>query len=245
VLELTSKEIDPWYVLGFLNSEMVEVLLTGVKRSAIANRRQPDDLRQIVVPLLDSKTMKQVATLAKNATDAQKKLFGFRAAGWSIEALAIKAPGDIPSEAKSKSLSVARASWGLTVHKDEARLSDLYRVDHDILSLFTVLGLLKIGIGVSMPLESSPTGYRLQNGLDKFGISVRFRLNGVAEDSESGCRNSEVKGQDTCPAATVARNLGRERTTAEGKRTTAAAREGTGTRTPTITARERATQARH
>lgn len=50
-LEQKSKSVDLWYVLGFLNSEAMYDLLSGVARSAIADRRQPDDLRQILLPL--------------------------------------------------------------------------------------------------------------------------------------------------------------------------------------------------
>jgi hypothetical protein len=132
-MEMISAQLDPWYVLGFLNSEMVEVMLTGVKRSAIANRRQPDDLRQIVVPLPDSKMVKQVATLSKKAAEAQKQLLLFRSSGWEIALTSIRSPGTIPAKVNSKNLSLARASWNLVVHKGNVRLNGLHRVDNDIL----------------------------------------------------------------------------------------------------------------
>src|SRR5438552_10300823 len=46
-LEALSRGVDLWYALGSLNYKEMYALLTGVARSAIANRRQPDDLRQI------------------------------------------------------------------------------------------------------------------------------------------------------------------------------------------------------
>jgi hypothetical protein len=80
----------------------------------------------------------------------------------------------------------------------------------ELMSLFTGLKPLKASLVMQALRESSPTGYQLQNKLDNFSISVTFRLNGVATGSQSGCRNRKVKGQDSCPAATVAWNLGRE-----------------------------------
>lgn len=131
-LEATSKAIDPWYVLGFLNSAEMHELLTGVARSAIADRRQPDDLRKIIMPLLGKDITERVAQAARKAVQAQKSLLPFRLKGWDIQVANIKPAGSLPSKIKAQPLSIARVSWGLAIHIPSAKVGTLARSGRDV-----------------------------------------------------------------------------------------------------------------
>jgi hypothetical protein len=127
-LEAKAKQIDLWYVLGFLNSEVMQKLLEGVARSAIANRRQPDDLRNVPLPMPNSEIESKVVLAAKKAFGAQRALFPFRLAGWSIDFGEIRPPAYVPPGIKEQALDLARVSWGLSVPVPSAKTNNLIKI---------------------------------------------------------------------------------------------------------------------
>ena len=97
-LEIESAKIDPWYVLAFLNSQQMRALLDGVARSAIAGRLQPDDLRQITIPIPnDPALVAHIAHLAQQTSAILKQLLPIRKQGWQITDQAAVAPAVIPT----------------------------------------------------------------------------------------------------------------------------------------------------
>ena len=150
-LESDSATIDPWYVLAFLNSQQMRALLTGVARSAIAGRLQPDDLRQISIPLPnDPKIVSAISALAKQASALQKQLLPLRKAGWEIDDGAAVAPAVIPVGIATLPLSAARVKWGLIVSQPSAKISKLVRTDHRLFAGKTEVA----SISSSSPMEA-------------------------------------------------------------------------------------------
>ena len=130
-LEADSASIDPWYVLAFLNSQQMRALLDGVNRSAIAGRLQPDDLRQISIPISDDgSTTAAIASLAKKASGLQNQLLPLRKAGWKINETSAIAPVIISTNIATLPLSQARVKWGLILSKPEAKVTNLVRNGH-------------------------------------------------------------------------------------------------------------------
>lgn len=133
-LEANSVQLDPWFALAFLNSSQMRTLLDGVARSAIRGRLQPDDLRQLHVPMpSDQILIKDVATLARDACDAQKKLLPLRANGWRFEDEKAIGPATLPTNLPLASFANARIKWGLSFVDPDARTGDLTRVGHRLL----------------------------------------------------------------------------------------------------------------
>ena len=129
-LEASSKNLDMWYVLAFLNSRQMRVLLDGVNRSAIQGRLQPDDLRQISIPIPDAMTMSSIANLAQQASDLQKQLLPLRQAGWKFDDSTVTSPAYVHANTPKLALDRAKVKWGLSISAPTAKVSSLVRVDH-------------------------------------------------------------------------------------------------------------------
>ena len=130
-LEALSAGIDPWYVLAFLNSQQMRALLDGVNRSAIAGRLQPDDLRQIAIPLSDDDSITAaISSLAQQASGLQKQLLPLRKAGWKINDACAVAQAVIPAGVATLPLNRARVKWGLVLSQPEAKVTKLARIGH-------------------------------------------------------------------------------------------------------------------
>ncbi|MBI1889425.1 MAG: N-6 DNA methylase [Burkholderiales bacterium] len=135
MLETDSAKIDPWYVLAFLNSQQMRALLDGVNRSAIAGRLQPDDLRQISIPIPDDPAvMAAIAQLAQRASGIQKMLLPLRKAGWRIDDSMAQAPANIPANIPGLSIDRARVKWGLHISMPSAKVHKLVRSGHRLFS---------------------------------------------------------------------------------------------------------------
>ena len=134
-LEAESATIDPWYVLAFLNSQQMRALLDGVARSAIAGRLQPDDLRQISIPLPDDPTVTSaISALAQHASNLQKQLLPLRKARWAIDNEEAVAPAIIPAGMATLPLSRARVKWELVMLQPAAKVTKLTRTNHRLFS---------------------------------------------------------------------------------------------------------------
>lgn len=130
-LEIDSAKIDPWYVLAFLNSDQMRTLLGGVARSAIAGRLQPDDLRQITIPIPNNPVLiAHIANLAKETSDILKQLLSLRKQGWQITDIGALAPAVIPLDITSLPLDRARVKWNLIISNPTAKMNKLIRVNH-------------------------------------------------------------------------------------------------------------------
>lgn len=134
-LEAESTKIDPWYVLAFLNSQQMRALLNGVARSAIAGRLQPDDLRQITIPLpSDPALIAHIANVAQQTSGILKQLLPIRKQGWRITDQSAVAPAVIPSNITSLPLDRARVKWNLIISSPTAKMNKLIRVDDRLFS---------------------------------------------------------------------------------------------------------------
>jgi hypothetical protein len=134
-LELESAKIDPWYVLAFLNSQQMRALLDGVARSAIAGRLQPDDLRQITIPIPDdSALIAHIAGLAQQTSAILKQLLPIRKQGWQITDQAAFGPALIPAGIAALPLDRVRVKWNLVLSNPTAKLNKLTRVEHRLLA---------------------------------------------------------------------------------------------------------------
>jgi hypothetical protein len=130
-IEVNSAVIDPWYVLAFLNSQQMRSLLDGVNRSAIAGRLQPDDLRQISIPIpSDASVLTSISSLAQQASNLQKQLLPLRKTGWRIDDTRAVAPTIIPSGIASLPLNRARVKWGLVLSQSDTKVTKLTRTNH-------------------------------------------------------------------------------------------------------------------
>lgn len=127
-LETLSGQIDPWYILAYLNSRQMRQMLDGVARSAIAGRLQPDDLRQISIPLPDDTTLvDRMSALAKEAADIQKRLLPLRLDGWSISDNKVAAPAKLLPGIPTLPLSSACVKWGMQIKNSSAKANGLIR----------------------------------------------------------------------------------------------------------------------
>lgn len=127
-LESLSAHFDLWYVLAYLNSRQMRQMLNGVARSAIAGRLQPDDLRQISIPMPDNvELIVRVAILAKEAAGIQKQLLPLRRAGWCISDSKVSAPAIIPSGVPTLPIGSALAKWGMQIKNESAKANSLSR----------------------------------------------------------------------------------------------------------------------
>jgi type I restriction enzyme M protein len=126
--EAMSAKFDLWYVLAYLNSNQMRKMLNGVARSAIAGRLQPDDLRQISIPMPDNADLvARVASLAKEAAGIQKQLLPLRRSGWRINDNHVFAPAIIPSGVPTLPISSALAKWGMQIKNESAKANSLFR----------------------------------------------------------------------------------------------------------------------
>ncbi|MDH2917758.1 MAG: N-6 DNA methylase [Sideroxydans sp.] len=127
-LEALSAQFDPWYVLGYLNSRQMRQMLNGVARSAIAGRLQPDDLRQISIPIpSDASLVSRVAVLAMEAADIQKQILPLRRAGWFIDENKVTAPAIIPDGMPTLPLGSACVKWNMQLKNGSAKANCLVR----------------------------------------------------------------------------------------------------------------------
>lgn len=127
-LEALSAQFDPWYVLGYLNSRQMRQMLNGVARSAIAGRLQPDDLRQISIPIpSDASLVSRVAVLAMEAADIQKQILPLRRAGWFIDENKVTAPAIIPDGMPTLPLGSACVKWNMQLKNGSAKANGLVR----------------------------------------------------------------------------------------------------------------------
>ena len=126
--EEKSEEVDPWYALAFLDSEQMERLLGGAKRSSIKVELLPDDLRQVSVPIPNDRAIiTNVSNLAKRAKDIQKKLLPLRMAGWALDDKDVTAPAVVPGDVKTLPLGRARVKWPIEVGDETCRTDNLER----------------------------------------------------------------------------------------------------------------------
>jgi hypothetical protein len=127
-LEAASAKIDPWYVLAFLGSSQMAALLAGVSRSAIDSELNPDDLRQISIPIPDDpKAVRALADMAKRAHGVHREMMLLRKKGWRIEDDGAAAPADVPGGVPKLALARARVKWGLTIALAAAGVHGLRR----------------------------------------------------------------------------------------------------------------------
>lgn len=133
-LEMLSAMVDPWYLLGFLNSSQMRELLAGVSRSAIPARLQPNDLREILVPLSTQTVSDDIARLAREATDCQRALLPYRRRGWKINGNGIDPTFSIPTGITTLALGRAKVRWNLRIVTPAAKLVRLERQNHQIVA---------------------------------------------------------------------------------------------------------------
>lgn len=133
-LEALSATIDPWYVLGFLNSAQMRELLAGVSRSAIAARLQPNDLREILVPIPSQTLSDEIARLAQEATDCQRTLLPYRRAGWVINSNGVEPVFAVPAGIPTLALGRAKVRWNLRIVTATAKLERFVRRDRQIMA---------------------------------------------------------------------------------------------------------------
>ncbi len=133
-LEMLSATVDPGYLLGFLNSSQMRELLAGVSRSAIAERLQPNDLREILVPLPTQTVSDEIAHLAKEATDCQRALLPYRRSGWKINGNGIEPTFNVPTGITTLALGRAKVRWNLRIVTPTAKLIRLERQDRRIVA---------------------------------------------------------------------------------------------------------------
>ena len=127
-LETLSARFDPWFVLAYLNSRQMRQMLDGVARSAIAGRLQPDDLREISIPLPDNAALvARISALAKEAAALQKQLLALRHAGWHIGADKVAAPARLPAGMPTLALASACVKWGMQIKNGSAKANGLTR----------------------------------------------------------------------------------------------------------------------
>ena len=118
-------------MLAFLNSQQMRALLDGVNRSAIAGRLQPDDLRQISIPVSDdTRVTASISLLAQQASGLLKQLLPLRKAGWKITDTCAVAPTVIPSGIAKLPINRARVKWGLVLSQPDIKLTKLVRTGH-------------------------------------------------------------------------------------------------------------------
>ncbi|WP_158934067.1 class I SAM-dependent DNA methyltransferase [Burkholderia sp. S171] len=130
-VEDRSERFDPWYLLAFLNSQQVLAMLASVSSSAINGEIQPDDLRQISVPIPDDEGVtKTISELAQKASRFQKEMLPLRLAGWLIGDDRTVAPAIIPIGIPTLSLDGARVVWGLVITEPAAKVRKLIRSGH-------------------------------------------------------------------------------------------------------------------
>ena len=126
-----SSAIDPWYVLAIFNSDQILAQLSGVATSAIKGELQPDDLREISIPIPDDLSIvATISSLAQRASGLQKQLLPLRHGGWTINDSCAVAPAVIPAGIAALPLSGARVKWGLVLSQPTARVTNLVRIDH-------------------------------------------------------------------------------------------------------------------
>jgi hypothetical protein len=133
-LELLSKTADPWYLLGFLNSPQIREFLSSVSRSAISIEVQPDDLREILVPLPTQTVSDEIAQLAREATDCQRALLPYRRSGWKINGNGIEPIFNVPTGITTLALGRAKVRWNLRIVTPTAKLIRLERQDRRIVA---------------------------------------------------------------------------------------------------------------
>lgn len=130
-MEANSAQLDPWFALAYLNSAQMRTLLDGVARSAIKGRLQPDDLRQLSIPIpTDQNIVTDIADLAREACAAQKKLLPLRASGWRFEDGNAVAPATMANVVPKATFENARVKWGFSVLHPDAKLGALTRIGH-------------------------------------------------------------------------------------------------------------------
>ncbi len=133
-LNLLSSTVDSWYLLGFLNSRPMRELLAGVSRSAIADRLQPNDLREILVPLPSQTLSDDIAQLAREAMDCQRALLPYRRNGWKINGKGIAPPFTVPAGIATRELGRAKVRWGVYIITPGAKLVRLERRERRIMA---------------------------------------------------------------------------------------------------------------
>lgn len=125
-LEALSIKFDPWYLLAYLNSRQMREMLDGVTRSAIKKRSQPDDLREISIPLPnDPALVANISALAKEAHDIQKQLLPLRMNGWRIGAGLAIGPAWIVAAVPTLPLASACVTWGIQIKNGGVKANGL------------------------------------------------------------------------------------------------------------------------
>ncbi|MEZ7524414.1 HsdM family class I SAM-dependent methyltransferase [Burkholderia vietnamiensis] len=128
--ERLSEGVNPWYVLGLLSSPQASSLLGGVSSSAIKGEAQPDDLRQIEIPIPDDpRVTVAISELAQQASAIQKMLLPLRKGGWLIEDDTVVAPATT-SDVPTLTLDRARIKWNLIITAPATKVHKLIRVGH-------------------------------------------------------------------------------------------------------------------
>jgi len=127
-LEALSAQFDPLFVLAYLNSRQMHQMLKGVASSAIKGEIQPDDLRQINIPLPDDPALiARIVALAKEAADIQKQLLPLRRNSWRISDDKVEAPARLPAGIPTLPLGSACVKWGLQIKNGTAKANGLTR----------------------------------------------------------------------------------------------------------------------
>lgn len=130
-----SSRLNPLFVLAYLNSSQMRELLSGVSRSAIEGRLQPDDLRKISIPFPDDEDLiEKVANLANEATLVQKALLSLRQAGWIISDSKVASPMVMADSIPTISFNSACVKWGIVIKDGNVKTSSLTRQDHRLFS---------------------------------------------------------------------------------------------------------------
>jgi hypothetical protein len=109
-------------------------LLAGVSRSAIADRLQPNDLREILVPLPSQTLSDDIAQLAREAMDCQRALLPYRRNGWKINGKGIAPPFTVPAGIATRELGRAKVRWGVYIITPGAKLVRLERRERRIMA---------------------------------------------------------------------------------------------------------------
>ncbi|MCL1893993.1 MAG: N-6 DNA methylase [Holophagaceae bacterium] len=135
--EVTSRKIDPWYVLAYLNSSQGQSTLYGINRSAIKTKILPDDLRQISIPIPKDKTViANITDLSKEAASIQKELLPLRMNGWEFSDTQATSPAIIADSIPTLSFARARVKWKLDVLQENTscKVCKLERHGHTLYS---------------------------------------------------------------------------------------------------------------
>lgn len=128
-LEHFSEKFLLHYLLGVINSDKGNEMLTANRSSVRAGEIEPKALKSLPVRLLRKRDQVKVALAVRSLLAIGKALFELRKQGWFIntETQKVEATATLPDGVPSLPLATAKVRWSLRVHDEGVDLTSLSR----------------------------------------------------------------------------------------------------------------------